>query len=110
MRPLDALVITCVACLSVAAGAEVASSLGGRGPAFEAGMTPSSLGWGGDEAAYPERFVVNPKDGAEMVWVPAGEFQMGSSPEEIEWAFEQAEAAVGDQANREWFEAEGPVH
>ena len=26
---------------------------------------------------------VNPKDGAEMVWVPPGEFLMGSSDEEI---------------------------
>jgi sulfatase modifying factor 1 len=34
----------------------------------------------------------------------------GSRPEEIEWAFGQAETAIGDQAKREWFDDEGPAH
>lgn len=55
------------------------SELGGSGPAFQPGMTPSSLGWGPDSSAYPGRIVVNPRDGAELVWVPPGEFAMGSS-------------------------------
>jgi len=63
---------------------EMDSHLGNRGPAFEAGMTPSKLGWGGDDQPYPERFVVNPTDGAEMVWVPAGTFRMGSTQEETD--------------------------
>ena len=29
--------------------------------------------------------MVNPKDGAEMVWVPAGEFLMGSTGDEVNW-------------------------
>ena len=95
---------------SAAASAEITSALGRRGPAFEAGATPSTLGWGEDGQPYPERFVINPGDGAEMVWVPAGEFQMGSSPEEIEWAFGEAQTAIGDQAKREWFDDEGPAH
>jgi formylglycine-generating enzyme required for sulfatase activity len=91
-------------------GAEITSALGRTGVAFEAGMTPTTLGWGEDSQPYPDKFVINPKDGAEMVWVPAGEFQMGSSPEEIEWAFGEAQAAIGDQANREWFDDEAPAH
>ena len=60
------------------------SHLGHEGPAFQPGMKPSTLGWGQDDKAYPDKFVVNPKDGAEMVWVPAGKFRMGSTPEEID--------------------------
>ncbi len=72
--------LICSTCLGVApCRAEVTqSSPGQSGPALAPGMTPSSLGWGPDEQAYPERFVVSPRDGAEMVWVPAGEFTMGS--------------------------------
>ena len=63
---------------------EVESHLGNRGPAFEEGVTPSKLGWGGNDQAYADLFVVNPIDGAEMVWVPAGTFRMGSTQEEID--------------------------
>jgi len=56
---------------------DIISHLGNTGPAFETGMTPVSLGWGADSAAYPNRFVVNPIDGAEMVWVPAGRYWNG---------------------------------
>ncbi len=62
----------------------ITSHLGHSGPAFESGMTPSSVGWGGDGAAYPGRIVVNQIDGAEMVWVPAGKFTMGSTQDEID--------------------------
>ena len=62
----------------------IASHLGNHGPKFERGVTPSKLGWGGDGAAYPGQFVVNPIDSAEMVWVPAGKFRMGSTQEEID--------------------------
>jgi len=41
------------------------------------------MGWGPDDAPYPDRFVVNPADGAEMVWVPAGTFPMGSQTADI---------------------------
>lgn len=68
----------------VAVAEEVTSHLGHTGPGFEAGLTPSALGWGTDEQAYPERLVVNPVDGAEMVWVPAGTFWMGSTQAEID--------------------------
>jgi formylglycine-generating enzyme required for sulfatase activity len=34
--------------------------------------------------ARPGEVWVNPKDGAEMVWIPGGEFLMGSDPEEID--------------------------
>ncbi len=65
------------------------SHLDNSGPAFEVDMTPSSLGWGGDGAAYPGRIVVNPIDGAEMVWVPAGTFTMGSTQKEIDRIWEE---------------------
>ena len=58
------------------------SHLGHEGPAFAPGMAPSVLGWGPDEKPYPGEFVVNPKDLAEMAWVPPGEFLMGSPPAE----------------------------
>jgi formylglycine-generating enzyme required for sulfatase activity len=65
-------------------GGETVSLLEHSGPAYEAGMTPASLGWGEDSEAYPDRFVVNPTDGAEMVWAPAGSLQMGTGAEEID--------------------------
>lgn len=110
MRVLVVLVIVSGLVLSAATAGEITSALGRSGPSFEAGMTPASLGWGEDSTAYPERFVVNPRDGAEMCWVPPGEFRMGSTPEEIEWAYGQAQDAIADQAKREWFEDEGPAH
>jgi len=54
------------------------SHLGNRGPVWEPGATPQTLGWGPDEMAYPEGIAVNPMDGAEVVWVPSGTFMMGS--------------------------------
>lgn len=110
MRLIAALVILCTLCLSAASAAEIKSALGRTGPAYEPGMTPETLGWECDPACDPELFVINPKDGAEMVWVPAGEFQMGSPQEEIDWAFEEARAAIGDLAMRDWFDDEGPQH
>ena len=46
---------------------------------------------------------VNPKDGAEMVWVPAGEFLMGSTDEEIAVALKECPIWKA-----EWFENEKP--
>ncbi len=94
----------------VGTAAEIASHLSNMGPAFEAEMTPKTLGWGDDTKAYPQKFVVNPKDGAEMVWVPAGEFNMGSGNKEQEAAFRKAREAMGDYAERKWFTDEKPVH
>lgn len=69
--------------LSSCSAEMVLSHLGRPGPPFEAGVTPSSLGWGTDERAYPDKMVINPKDGAELVWVPAGEFTMGAPGDEV---------------------------
>jgi formylglycine-generating enzyme required for sulfatase activity len=66
---------------ALSAPAEIASHLGNTGPSFEAGLTPSKLGWGADDKAYPDKLVVNPVDLAEMVWVPGGTFRMGSTDE-----------------------------
>jgi formylglycine-generating enzyme required for sulfatase activity len=72
----------------IAVAADLTSHLGHTGPSLEAGLTPSALGWGADDQAYPDRFVMNPVDLSEMVWVPAGTFRMGSTDEEIDrqWA------------------------
>jgi len=76
-RCLPAVVLLSCATM-VVAQEMIPSHLGHQGPAFTPGTTPSKLGWGSDGQACPDRFVVNPQDGAEMVWVPAGEFTMGS--------------------------------
>ena len=54
------------------------SFLGRTGPKYVPSQTPDALGWGSDEQVYPDRFVVNEADGAELVWVPAGVFGMGT--------------------------------
>ncbi len=59
------------------------SHVAGSGPVFRPGLTPTSLGWGPDDAAYPERVVVTPVDGAQMVWVPSGTFTMGTTLDEL---------------------------
>lgn len=76
----------------------IASHLGHVGPAFAAGVRPSTLGWGDDDRAYPGQFVVNPRDGAELAWIPAGEFRMGTPPEQV------------DRRQRDRYQDEQPVH
>ncbi len=113
MRKLRALVLLlCVAFL--AAGASwadtITSHLGRQGPAFAPGVMPSALGWGPNDQPYPDKFVVNPQDGAEMVWVPAGEFMMGSTTQQQDDAYAMQKKARGDKAKREFFADEGPQH
>jgi formylglycine-generating enzyme required for sulfatase activity len=100
--------LLCVGTLAPMAGAaDLTSHLGNTGPGFEAGMTPWKLGWGADDQAYPTRFVVNPADLAEMVWVPAGTFRMGSTDEEIgrQWT-----ENGWDAGRRRLAEDEKPAH
>lgn len=107
-RALLAIAVLCVGVLAAAAGAaDLASHLGSKGPGFEAGLTPSKLGWGADDQVYPTRFVVNPVDLAEMVWVPAGTFRMGSTQEEIDrqWTQNGWDPAWKDSSTDEM-----PVH
>ena len=59
------------------------SSADRSGQKFLSGLVPSDLGWGSDSDVYPDRFVVNESDGAEMVWVPSGTFTMGTRPAEV---------------------------
>jgi sulfatase modifying factor 1 len=104
--------LLCLVSLAAAMGwaDTIASHLGHLGPAFAPGMTPSKLGWGPDDKPYPDKFVVNPKDGAEMAWIPPGEFLMGSTPEEQDYAYGLARMGFGDVAKREDFDDEGPQH
>ncbi len=112
MRKLGLLVILLCSLVLAAAcwGDTISSHLGRQGPAFAPGVMPSTLGWGPDDQPYPDKFVVNPQDGAEMAWVPAGEFMMGSTPEERDYAYEWAKRVVGEAAQRELFADEGPQH
>ena len=50
-----------------------------------------------------------PADGMEMVYVPAGEFQMGSTDEQVDQAWEMCEEFNPD-CRREDFEIEQPAH
>ena len=57
---------------------QVVSHLGAGGPAWAPGVTPETLGWGSDDQPHPARIVINPRDDAEMLWVPPGSLPMGS--------------------------------
>ena len=50
-----------------------------------------------------------PSDGMVMVYVPGGEFQMGSSDAEVDAALEMCNTYYSD-CERAWFENEQPVH
>ena len=50
-----------------------------------------------------------PTDGMVMVYVPAGEFEMGSDDGEVDYALQLCNEYFGD-CEREWFEDEQPVH
>lgn len=76
----------------------ITSHLGHDGSAFSPGVRPSTLGWGPDDRAYPGKFVVNPRDRAEMAWIPAGTFLMGTTPELL------------NPAHPEWSQDEQPAH
>lgn len=50
------------------------------------------------------------EDRVEMVTLEAGSFQMGSTPDEIDAAFEWCKSVAGDDCIRELFERERPAH
>jgi formylglycine-generating enzyme required for sulfatase activity len=55
--------------------------------------------------------LVREKDGMEMVYVPGGTFQMGSTDAEVDTALEQCEILFGSEECPRWmFEAESPRH
>jgi formylglycine-generating enzyme required for sulfatase activity len=52
-----------------------------------------------------------PTDGMEMVYVPGGTFEMGSTDDEIDAVFERCEQDLGSgECERSWFERESPRH
>ena len=50
-----------------------------------------------------------PADGMVMVYVPAGEFEMGSDDDEMDYALQLCNEYY-DDCDRKWFEAGQPVH
>jgi formylglycine-generating enzyme required for sulfatase activity len=56
----------------------------------------------------PQPFT-RPRDGAVMVYVPSGTFQMGSTDAEVDQALEMCNEAIGN-CERGWFENEQPAH
>jgi len=50
-----------------------------------------------------------PADGMVTVYVPAGEFEMGSDDDEVDYALQLCNDYFGD-CEREWFEDEQPIH
>ena len=61
----------------------------------------------GDGAPKPGEKRTNPTDGAAMVWIPGGEFQMGSDPKEID----QLWAKTGWEADwKQYATDESPKH
>ena len=53
---------------------------------------------------------IRPADGMVMVYVPAGEFMMGSTDDELDVALELCNEYRGDICERFWFEHEQPAH
>jgi formylglycine-generating enzyme required for sulfatase activity len=52
---------------------------------------------------------IRPADGMVMVYVPAGEFEMGSDDDDVDYALQLCNEYRGD-CEREWFEDEQQVH
>jgi formylglycine-generating enzyme required for sulfatase activity len=63
-------------------------------------------GWG----VYPTPYeIMRGRDEKEMVLVPAGAFEMGSTEEEVEAAYQLAKQFY-NEADRAWYESEKPRH
>jgi len=63
----------------------------------------------GTEATPEVETQIRPTDGAMMILVPAGAFDMGTSREDIEHALAFC-LELNDECQREVFEKEGPIH
>ena len=61
-------------------------------------------------ALRPVATQISPKDGMVAVYVPAGEFRMGSTDEEIDDIYNECYDDIEMPCQREWFESEMPAH
>lgn len=97
---------------------EAVTVLGGktvRLPAWDLPVSLKPAGWPDYLSSFTppagmdwSSFRVSAKDGMPQVLIPAGEFTVGSTKAEQEWAYQEAVKALGDGAQRSWFESEGP--
>lgn len=63
------------------------------------------------DTAAPGTTWIRPIDGMVMIYIPSGEFEMGSSEAELDAALEQCERDRGQgRCNRAWFHDESPRH
>lgn len=63
-----------------------------------------------DNSPVQDAVRTRPADGMDMIYVPAGEFQMGSSDAEVDAALKTCLETYSADCIREWFEAEQPAH
>ena len=101
-------------CCSLAPGLEPTESPGQQGvePPTEAAM-PIPSEEAAPQGSSPGDTWSRPADGMVMVYVPTGEFQMGSTEEELDAALEPCEEYYGPLyplCQRVWFEDESPAH
>ncbi|MCJ7623480.1 MAG: formylglycine-generating enzyme family protein, partial [Anaerolineaceae bacterium] len=61
-------------------------------------------------ALHPVATQISPNDGMVMVYVPPGEFIMGSTDEEIDDIYNECYDDMEMPCQREWFESELPAH
>jgi formylglycine-generating enzyme required for sulfatase activity len=64
----------------------------------------------GNGAASTLTPITSAKDGMTMVFVPAGEFLMGSTPKQVDKVFAHCQKVTNNQCQRGWFTAEMPQH
>jgi formylglycine-generating enzyme required for sulfatase activity len=65
---------------------------------------------GGNDSAPTFTPITSEKDGMIMVYVPAGEFLMGSTAKQADQAFADCQKVTKNLCKREWFTAEMPQH
>jgi hypothetical protein len=67
LRRLLVMSLLCAVSFLLAGGCRQQPEAEQAGPQWQPGLSPSKLGWGEDTKPYPDRFVVYPQDGSQLV-------------------------------------------